>query len=178
MGKKISAADREKLKQQRAGDWLALVQGGSGELPTVTTVFTDGSNGAGAVPDHLPLLSPCSQRELQWIAQGQDVAQAPTAGQVAGTYSPNGTADNFLPTVLQVQYLARIYLSKDQGRYAGRVIYSGGIGKFATMTVHHPPLDVRSAPQVGDASAGVPEASMAEGGVAGADANAAIRREA
>jgi hypothetical protein len=137
MPDKISEEQAATLKQKRSRDWESLVKRSPPAKLAKGTVFVAGA--AGAVAEQPPQpLAPCSQRQLQWIAHRPATIGAPTtAAQIVGNFSPIGTAEDFLPSVLQVQYLARIYLTpgKDPGAYIPNVIYAGGLGDVGT-TVH------------------------------------------
>jgi hypothetical protein len=132
MSAKISKEERATLTQKRAKDWLSLVNGSTATL-AAGNVFTGGSAEAVVAPA-LPRLSACSQRQLLWIAESVRLDEPVQGVQIAGTFSPIGVAEDFLPTALQVQYLARVYLAagSEAGVYAPYVIYSGASGDITS----------------------------------------------
>jgi hypothetical protein len=133
MPAEISQEERARLTKKRSTDWLQLVTRNQARLPTGTLFGEGDGGGVAVVVTPGPRLGACSKRQLNWIVDGGvQVGSPSTAGEVVGEFSPTGTAEDFLPTVLQVQYVARLYLTRPEPGSSLYVVYSGGIGDFAT----------------------------------------------
>jgi hypothetical protein len=125
-------SEKARLREKRRRDWWKLVEKREVTPPDQSAFPVDGD---GTQKVALGPLLRCSQRELEWLYEEPVtvvLSRATAITEVVARYDESGIQQPFLPTILRVRYVGRIYLAKEKDD-APRVVYlsyEDGTGRF------------------------------------------------
>lgn len=133
--------------EQRARDWREFLARKGAAGPAKSEFVDEADLEQAPVPLKAPMA--CSQRELGWVMIVQParsgrgkrslgtaaIVRGKPIAEVVGTLAKTGVAQDFLPTVLRVSHVGRLYLDVDPSDPAGATYcvyrsYQSGIGRI------------------------------------------------
>jgi hypothetical protein len=127
---------KDVLRKRRTKDWRTLVWNSpKASLPPQSEFPIDGD---GTKKAALSDARRCSQRELAWMSD-EPVSFAGTYTEVVARYDESGIEQPFLPAVLRVRYVGRIFVTmanEHDAPTAAYVSYEDGAGRLGPMVEH------------------------------------------